>query len=225
MSEFGFPSCHTVLLSVSLILSLRYRARCVGIYKLTMKRQTKGNAVDIRIQGDELEFNRIQLEHNLQNTELSFHLSSTSDEENDGGYKGRRRRTQHHLNSSLEYPRHISEPINELPSFTRHSTREHFVDEDQMNLHPWSYRTADDEDGINPYGGETMSTAAHHASALTFTAGLGGGRTARRDPSLSGAEYDPERPLDRIIAGVNGKLSMFDDPSKHQVSVQTRTQY
>ncbi|KAF9561056.1 hypothetical protein CPC08DRAFT_446461 [Agrocybe pediades] len=186
-----------------------------------MKRQTKGNAVDIRIRGDELEYNRIQLEHNLQNTELSFHLSSTSDEENGGGFKTRHRRQQHqrqnhhhHHNSSLEYPRHISEPINELPSFTRRSAREHFGEEDQMSLHPWSYRTADDEDGVSPYGGATVSTVGHHASALTITAGLGGGRHARRDPSVSGAEYDPERPLDRIIAGVNGKYSMFDDASK-----------
>lgn len=78
----------------------------------------------------------------------------------------------------------------------------------------WSYRTADDDDGVNPYGGETMSTAAHHASAVTITAGLGGGRGGhRRDISMSGAEYDPERPLNQIMAGV-GRMSMLDDPSK-----------
>ncbi len=84
----------------------------------------------------------------------------------------------------------------------------------------WSYRTADDEEGISPYGGETMSTAAHHASALTLTAGLGGGRAARRDPSLSGAEYDPERPLHAMIAGVNSKHSLFDR-TKNTVSTFT----
>ena len=88
----------------------------------------------------------------------------------------------------------------------------------------WSYRTADDDEGIAPYGGETMSTAAHHASAVTFTAGLGGGRGARtREPSLNGGEYDPDRPLHAMISGVNSKHSMLDlDPSKskHQVCIK-----
>jgi hypothetical protein len=84
----------------------------------------------------------------------------------------------------------------------------------------WSYRTGDDE-GIAPYGGETMSTAAHHASAVTFTAGLRGART--REPSLIGGEYDPDRPLHAMISGVNSKHSMLDmDPSKskHQVRIK-----
>ncbi|KAJ7607022.1 hypothetical protein DFH06DRAFT_1380346 [Mycena polygramma] len=38
--------------------------------------------------------------------------------------------------------------------------------------HAWSYRMGDDEDGISPYGGDTVSTAAHHASALALSAGL-----------------------------------------------------
>lgn len=161
---------------------------------------------DIRIRGDELEHNRIQLEHNLQHTELSLRLSSTSDDE------------QHHA-SSVEYPRHLSEPsFHEFPSIVR-STGDHYVDEDSQ-IHPWSYRIGDDEEGIHPYGGDTFSTAAHHASALTLSAGLGGGRGARRDASLSGAEYDPERPLHAMIAGVNSKHSMFDlDRSKSKVQV------
>jgi len=178
-----------------------------------MKRHSTGNAFDISIHGDDLENHRIQLERNLQNTDISFRLSD--DEE---GYAHRRPTRVHHHESSVEYPRHLSEPSGpELPSFV-HRSSEHFGDEDQSRLHAWSYRSGDDE-GINPYGGETVSTVAHHASALTLSAGLGGGRAARqRDPSMSGAEYDPDRPLHAMIAGVNSKHSMFDpDPSKHQV--------
>ncbi|KIM35865.1 hypothetical protein M413DRAFT_32104 [Hebeloma cylindrosporum] len=171
-----------------------------------MKRRSTGNAFDdISIHGDELENHRIQLEKNLQNTDLSFRLSSTSDD--DDGFTHRR---PNHRESSVEYPRHLSEPSGpEFPSFM-HRSSEHFGDEDQSRLHAWSYRSGDDEEGISPYGGETVSTAAHHASALTLSAGLGGGRAARqRDPSMSGAEYDPDRPLHAMIAGVNSKHSMF----------------
>ncbi|KAF8158574.1 hypothetical protein B0H34DRAFT_464811 [Crassisporium funariophilum] len=186
-----------------------------------MKRRSKGTAFDISIHGDQLEHNRIQLEHNLQHTELSFRLSSTSDDENNDD----RRPYPHHAHdksrrmdhSSVEYPRHLSEPsFHDYPSMIHRSTGDQFGDEDTNGqVHPWSYRTGDDEEGINPYGGETVSTVAHHASALTISAGLGGGRGARRDPSLSGAEYDPDRPLHAMISGVNSKHSMFDiDPSK-----------
>jgi hypothetical protein len=182
----------------------------------TMKRQSTGPAFDLSIPGDELEAHRIRLEHNLQNTELSFHLSS-----DDGHYP-----RHHRQDSSLEYPRHISEPsLPDFPSFS-HRSREHFGDEEHSHLRGWSYRTGDDEEGINPYGGETVSTAAHHASALTLSAGLGGGRGARRDVSLSAAEYDPDRPLHAMIAGVNSKHSMFDlEPSKNTVRFISFMQY
>jgi len=184
-----------------------------------MKRHSTGSAFDFSIHGDELENHRIQLEHNLQNTELSFRLSSASDDDNDGYTHRRPKRAHHHHESSVEYPRHLSEPSGpEFPSFM-HRSSEHFGEEEQSRLHAWSYRSGDDHEGVSPYGGETVSTVAHHASALTLSAGLGGGRAARqRDPSMSGAEYDPDRPLHAMIAGVNSKHSMFDpDPSKHQV--------
>jgi hypothetical protein len=89
--------------------------------------------------------------------------------------------------------------------------------------HVWSYRTGEDEDGISPFGAETMSTAAHHASAVTISAGLGGGRAARnREPSLSGGEYDPDRPLYAMIGGVSNKSAMLDDPSKSKQQVRER---
>lgn len=171
-----------------------------------MKRQSRAQVLDLSIHGDELEHNRIQLEHNLQN-DLSIHLSSQDDEYN--------------LNESVEYPRHTSgpSPLAEFGSFA-HRSGDHFDDGDPHSA--WSYRTMDDDEGINPYGAHTMSTAAHHASALTLNAGLGGGRGARREISLSGAEYDPDRPLHDMIAQVDSKLSMFDlDPSKSRHYVRS----
>ena len=185
-----------------------------------MRAHERAPAFDISIRGDELEYNRIQLEHNLQHTELSFRLSSTSDDEqHHSKIRHHRRKNKNKPNdSSVEYPRHLSEPsFHEFPSIVR-STGDHHADE--YGQTHWSYRLGDDEEGINPYTGDTVSTAAHHASALTLNAGLGGGRGARRDASLSGAEYDPERPLHAMIAGVNSKHSMFDlDRSKSKVQV------
>ena len=67
----------------------------------------------------------------------------------------------------------------------------------------WSMRSFNDDNTVNPYEGGTISTAAHHASALTLSAGLGGRAARRGDVSLSGAEYDPERPLHGIMATMN----------------------
>ncbi|KAG5353911.1 hypothetical protein C0989_000154 [Termitomyces sp. Mn162] len=164
-----------------------------------MKRQTRG--LDLSIRGDELERHRIELEQNLQNTDISLRLSAASEDE-------------YEEPSSVEYPRHNSGPgaflSFEIPS------RDHYDGDTQSQIHPWSFRTNDDEEGINPYGaGGSLSTAAHHASALTLSAGLGGYRAGRQDISLSGAEYDPDRPLKDMIGGMDPKLSMFDiEPSR-----------
>ncbi|KAJ7857636.1 hypothetical protein B0H14DRAFT_3108118 [Mycena olivaceomarginata] len=161
-----------------------------------MKRHSKSGVLDISIPGDQLEHDRIQLEHNLQHTDLSLHLSSQDDD-------------------TVEYARHNSAPsaFPDFISFDQRS-RDNFDGDMHSQLHAWSYRTGDDEDGISPYGGNTISTAAHHASALTLSAGLGG-RGGRREISLSGAEYDPDRPLHDMLAAVDPKLSMFDmDPSR-----------
>lgn len=170
--------------------------------------------MSFEIRGDEQEQHRIELEHNLQNTEASFHIS-TDDEH------GLPRSRQRQPDCSVEYPRHISEPsFAEYPSFV-HRSREHSMGDDMHSPHnAWSYRTGEDEDGISPFGAETMSTIAHHASAVTIGAGLGGGRAARtREPSLSGAEYDPDRPLHAMITGVNKNSVLVADvsKSKHQV--------
>lgn len=158
------------------------------------------------IPNDELEHNRIQLENNLRNSEAAIHLSSATNTDTDSYQSG-------DDVESLEYPRHNSGPAyNDFPSFD-HRVRDYLADEDVPG-HGWSYRTGDDyEEGINPYGGESLSTVAHHASAVTLGAGLTG-RGTRRDMSISGAEYDPDRPLNDIIAGANSKLSVFDTPSR-----------
>src|SRR5258708_591216 len=158
---------------------------------------------DISITGDEQEQSRIQLEKNLLHTDLSLHLSSAHD-------------------YSVENPRHqssVSVPFSAFDSIDR-SRDALDLDEGLSQPHAWSYRTGEDDEGVHPFvGGETLSTAAHHASALTLSAGLGG-RGERRDISLSGAEYDPERPLQDLIAGIGTKFTSFNPekgPSRHAV--------
>ncbi|KAF8133420.1 hypothetical protein EV363DRAFT_1259120 [Boletus edulis] len=146
------------------------------------KKSLSSSRREFSIPGDELEQHRIQLEHNLQNTDLSLHLSSVQDDDaaDDG---------------SLEYPRRGSAPdqFTAFASFDRHSRE--ILDFDASNIRAWSIH---DDEGITPYDIRTMSTAAHHASAVTITAGLA--RNGRREPSISGAEYDADRPLQDIIA-------------------------
>jgi hypothetical protein len=64
----------------------------------------------------------------------------------------------------------------------------------------------------------SLSTAAYHASAVTLDAGLG---PDRGDDTQSGAELDPERPLQNIMAEAE-RLSMFGNnttsKSIHNVS-------
>jgi hypothetical protein len=155
----------------------------------------RSGSFEFSIQGDELERNRIQLERNLQHTDLSLHLSSAPED------------------SDVEYPRHNSGPEQRFTGFTsfEQMSRDHF-DPDESQYHAWSYQTGDDEHGVSPYEGRTVSTAAHHASALTLSAGLAG-RGTRRDISMSGAEYDPERPLTGIIAGFNTQIPGLDGDS------------
>ena len=124
-------------------------------------------------------------------------------------------------NHSLEYARHTERSRSPF-SHRSFGHRDHsVVDQSQMN--PWSYRIVDDEDenGVNPYAGESISTAAHHASAVTLNAGLG---PRRGDETRSGAEFDPERPLQNIMAGAE-RLSMFGNnttsKSIHNVSFFT----
>jgi hypothetical protein len=106
--------------------------------------------------------------------------------------------------SDVEYPRHDSAHFDDDYSFD--------------GSHHWSFLTGEESVGFTPHTGATVSTAAHHASALSLSAGLGG-RTHRRRSSVSLAEYDPERSVKDLIAGANGGQSFFDlDISKSQRS-------
>ncbi|CDO75300.1 hypothetical protein BN946_scf184654.g8 [Trametes cinnabarina] len=162
--------------------------------------------LDLSIRYDELEQQRVQLENNLQHTDLSLHLSSSTNDCSD-----------------VEYPRHNSAhspPYSAFASFD-HRSGDEFDAHEQSRFQAWSYHTADAEEGVHTYAAETLSTAAHHASALTISAGLGGGRGGRRDLSLSGAEYDPERPLQGIVAGIAGRLKGFDANSTKSRQITT----
>ncbi|KII90515.1 hypothetical protein PLICRDRAFT_39079 [Plicaturopsis crispa FD-325 SS-3] len=171
-----------------------------------------GVSLDFSIAGDELEQRRIALERNLQHTDnLSLRLSSAppssaeyDSDNNSNHYQDRTMRQYGDSEEedggdmdSVEYPRHYSRS---------------FGDFDQPSHDAYSYRTLDelDTEGIDPYS--YGSTAAHHASALTLSAGLGGRGGRRADVSISGAEYDPERPVGEMIA--NGRFSMFDDAER-----------
>lgn len=140
------------------------------------------------IVGDEQERHRIELEYNLQNQDLSIDLLSSQGDH------------------SLEYARHAERSRSPFSSHRSFGHRDYSV-EDPSQVNPWSYRTVDDdeENGINPYVGESLSTTAHHASAVTLNAGLG---PRRGDDTRSGMEFDPERPLQNIMAGAE-RLSMF----------------
>lgn len=175
------------------------------VYKLRMP--ARGSAFDFSIAGDALEQHRIQLERNLQQTaDISLHLSSTPDE------------------SDVELPRHISDPHSHsysgMASFDIHRSRDGFDADETGHYQPWSMRTGDEEEGIPAYG-ETLSTVAHHASHLTLTAGLGGRGGGRRDASMSGAEYDPDRPVNAMAAGIASNARRYADmdstKSKHYV--------
>ena len=161
---------------------------------------------ELNILGDELEQHRIQLEHNLQHTDLSLHLSSVPDDSEPE-------------NPSIEYPRHKSGPssFQDFVSF-EYPSGAHLDQDSRSMLRAWSYHTVDDDEGIHPYVGETMSTAAHHASALTLSAGLTG-RPTRRGDSFVGAEYDPERLLPRMTSGANSRRSAIEGPPKSKSSV------
>lgn len=104
---------------------------------------------------------------------------------------------------SVEYPRHNSGPAPFDGSFIRRPA-------DNSDF-PWSYRSGDDlEDGISLHNGNTVSTAGHHASALTLSAGLGSRKASRRGSSVSAAEFDPDRPVNDMVGRADSKLSMFD---------------
>ncbi|THH03864.1 hypothetical protein EW145_g5947 [Phellinidium pouzarii] len=171
--------------------------------------------LDMSIVGDEEEQHRIELEHNLQDLSIQFSLSNPSQASDDELVEDGHQHPFVESESSfeLEYPRHNPRP-REVSIF--HGQNSSFLEHPQMeqDYDPTynSYHSIDDDDGVH-YVGNTMSTAAHHASAVTLSAGLGrrcGKRTYGGDASLSGAEYDPDRPLDIVMNGMTNDLSMLN---------------
>ncbi|GJJ15770.1 hypothetical protein Clacol_010048 [Clathrus columnatus] len=140
----------------------------------------------LRIAGDELEQDRIRLERDIANTvpsPPSMSPGSLREGEDDV--------------SSVDLPRHNSNPRHSFQPFDHSS---HF-DSDFYSRHG-------DEDSIaiDPELGLTMSTAAHHASALTLSAGLHG---RNYTPVKTRQEFDPQRPLQPMLKTAEG-MSMFD---------------
>ncbi|PVF98469.1 hypothetical protein CPB86DRAFT_758402 [Serendipita vermifera] len=65
--------------------------------------------------------------------------------------------------------------------------------------------------------GETRSTAAHHASAVTFRTGLKG-----RPYSPADFEYDPDRQLDALLKG-SSNLSFLNEDSRYNAPSKERS--
>lgn len=144
----------------------------------------------LRIEGDQLEQHRIKLERDIANTIPSPPTMSP----------GSVRDNEDEDVSSVDFPRHNSNPRHSFHSFEHPS---HF-DSDFYSRHG-------DEDSValDPDLGHTISTAAHHASALTLTAGLHGRNYTPGKSRQSNQEFDPDRPLQPMLNVADG-LSMLD---------------
>ncbi|TDL17613.1 hypothetical protein BD410DRAFT_883210 [Rickenella mellea] len=165
-----------------------------------------------------------ELENILQDISIQLSLTNPSQasEHTDNFHSRHSAQGYPETSHSLEYPRHDPNP-HHGSIFLAHgpaipADRSHI--DYEVDSQMYSYRTAENEDGIQPYGGDTMSTVAHHASALTLRAGLVGKGATRRtrtfgdDVSLSGAEYDPDRPFERVMKGIIQDTSMFGADSE-----------
>ncbi|CAE6457832.1 unnamed protein product [Rhizoctonia solani] len=151
-----------------------------------------GAPVEPPIGFDRQEEDRIRLEQEIGGLSLDLeHSGSTS--------------------LSLEYGRHgaPSPRFEGVASFARYdSDLERSRDASaRRSTRYQSFRTVDDSYD----GGQTQSTAAHHASAVTVGAGLGYGNGARPlSRAGSGAEYDPDRELSSMLKR-RGRISLLDD--------------
>ncbi|KAF8333529.1 uncharacterized protein EI90DRAFT_3121870 [Cantharellus anzutake] len=148
----------------------------------------RGRHTDWSIPGDEQENERIRLEQEMISrvADLTFDNTST-----------------HSTESSVEYPRHLQPndgpyppPLDVFPTFSLREPHDfsQFIPDDTEHSAPnlRSFQHTIDDSAMTT--GETLSTAQHHASAVTLGAGLGG--ALGRTPSRSGiAEFDPDRPL------------------------------
>ncbi|KAG8835154.1 hypothetical protein FRC17_005012 [Serendipita sp. 399] len=144
---------------------------------------------------DHREEERLRLEHQLFSN-ISF--DGRIDDENN----------QRRLGLEMTY-RDENEDGSEFSIELPRNPQKHLLSHDLSVRYP---ATEDDE------AGETKSTMAHHASALTFRTGL---RGRVRDHSLSGIEYDPDRKLDALIRGTSDLSILRDEsPQNPQKSIK-----
>lgn len=188
------------------------------------------------IEGDLQEQERIRLENEVvsriggldltfENTDTHSRGTETGVENNDDDDEDD--------DASIEYGRHRGgrdgaySPGGDLSisSFARggHGAFDHtdmsFTDHSYTHTHTGHHQQHAPtlrEDGDETFlkAGDTLSTAQHHASAITLGAGLGGygpfaSRTLSRS-NISAREFDPERKLPDLLATRAG-LSMFDE--------------
>ena len=197
---------------------------------------------DWSIPGDQQEKERIQLEREVLDHigSLDYAFEST-DTHSRGTGAGTENNDDNDRDFSVEYGRHRGtgdgaySPGGDLSissfthrghgafdhtemSYTDHSytqTQTAHQQQQQPQARGTTFRQ-DGEDESAFKGGDTLSTAQHHASAVTLGAGLGGyaaGPFASHTPSRSNIatrEFDPERKLTDLLAA-RGALNMLDE--------------
>lgn len=196
---------------------------------------------DWSIPGDQQEKERIQLEQEVLNRigTLDYTFENT-DTHSRGTGAGTENNDDDDRDASVEYGRHRGagdgaySPGGDLSissfargghgafgytdmSYTDHSYTQTQTGQHQQQ-HPRAQAPTLREDGDESVlrGGDTLSTAQHHASAVTLGAGLGGyptGPSTSRTPSranISAREFDPERKLTDLLSGRVG-LSILDE--------------
>ena len=160
-----------------------------------------------RIGRDEEEQHRAELERNLEDLSLQLSDPSLAADGEDGDEQ-----KPSESSFSIEFARHNSRR-REVTIF--HGQNSSLLDNTRLgedeDADYFPYRS--DDDAEVHVVGNTMSTVGHHASTVTLSAGLtgrGGRRAFAAETSLSGAEYDPDRPLDSVLNGVAEELSLLN---------------
>ena len=191
---------------------------------------------DWSIPGDEQERERIQLEQEVLNRigTLDYTFEKT-DTPSRGTGVGTENNDHNDRDLSVEYGRHRGagdgaySPGGDLSisSFARGghgafdhtdmSYTDHSYTQTQTGHQQQAPATTFREGDESAFGGgATLSTAQHHASAVTLGAGLGGyagGPFSSRTPSrsnISVREFDPERKLTDLLAA-RGGLNLLDE--------------
>lgn len=151
------------------------------------------NPVEPAINFDPQEEARIRLEQEIGGISLDLERTGSSSLSLEYGRHGA---PSPHFEGVASFARYDSDLDQSRDASTRRSVRQ-----------AHSFRTVDD----SYEGGNTQSTAAHHASGLTVGAGLGYGAGPRPlSRAGSGVEYDPDRELSDMLKR-RGRISVLDD--------------